>query len=690
MNETSQLLSFSPATTALQPEDLYGIFMQAPAMMCVFKGPDHVFAFVNPPYQALVGDRPLLGKPIAEAMPELEGQPIFGLLDRVYQTGEPFHAHEMQVRLYHDNSNQNLGENYYNFVYQATHDLSGQIDGVLVFAYEVTAQVQARQETEKLNLELQTLNQQLETRVQERTQEVLEARADALREWERLQDLFMQALSPICILDGPQLVYQLVNPAYQQAFPGRELLGKPLLEAMPELKTTELPAILENVYQTGQTFVAQEFPVQIARFAEGPLEEMYWNITYQARYNRQGQIDGIMVFASEVADQVHARLAAEGSAQQLRLVTDALPVLISYIDQEEKYQFTNKSYETWFPLKAEDLLGRKVQDVVGKHSYQNVKQYIDRALAGERLDFEATMPYREGFTRHISTSYVPDIQEGEVKGFFALVTDITHQKEARLAVEESEKQAKALAQELEQTNEDLRHTNQQLTHINVDLDNFIYTASHDLKGPILNIDGLLTALLEDLPPDSLAPVQVQQTVELMQKSVQRFKRTIEHLTEITKLQKENRPSTTSVQLQEVFNDALLDLDQAVKEAQAQVIAEGIAGVTFQFSEKSLRSIVYNLLSNAIKYASPERPPVVRLRYRQTSEHHLLSVQDNGLGMNLQRNHQLFGMFQRLHDHVEGSGIGLYMVKRMIDNAGGRIEVESEPGKGSTFTVFLPR
>jgi signal transduction histidine kinase len=109
-----------------------------------------------------------------------------------------------------------------------------------------------------------------------------------------------------------------------------------------------------------------------------------------------------------------------------------------------------------------------------------------------------------------------------------------------------------------------------------------------------------------------------------------------------------------------------------------------------FSEKNLRSVVYNLLSNAVKYRAPERPPRVKVRAHCTNHHVLLVVQDNGLGISETGQRKLFGMFQRLHDHVEGSGIGLYMVKRMVENVGGRIEVESEVGTGSTFTVYFPR
>jgi len=108
-----------------------------------------------------------------------------------------------------------------------------------------------------------------------------------------------------------------------------------------------------------------------------------------------------------------------------------------------------------------------------------------------------------------------------------------------------------------------------------------------------------------------------------------------------------------------------------------------------FSEKNLRSVIYNLLSNALKYRSPERPLRVQLTCAQVGQRVQLRVQDNGLGLDERQQSRLFGLFQRLHTHVEGTGIGLYMVKKMVENVGGSITVQSQLGVGSTFTVYLP-
>lgn len=105
--------------------------------------------------------------------------------------------------------------------------------------------------------------------------------------------------------------------------------------------------------------------------------------------------------------------------------------------------------------------------------------------------------------------------------------------------------------------------------------------------------------------------------------------------------------------------------------------------------KNLRSLLYNLLSNALKYHAPDRPPHVRLGYHSQPGYLCLSVQGNGLGLTAAQQAALFPLFRRFHDHIEGTGLGLYTVKKLAENLGGRVEVQSEPGVGSTFRVYVP-
>jgi PAS domain S-box-containing protein len=641
----------------------YHIFEQTPALVALLRAPGHTFEYVNPAYQAVFSGRPLLGQEAAAAVPELQAQGFVALMDHVYQSGETYFGQEARFVL-RPAPGQPLRTNYHNFTYQAYRE-NGQVAGITVFAYDVTEQVLARQERET--------------------------------ERQRLLRLFEEAPAGICILAGPSLVYEFANRGYQELLPGRAFLGRPIFEAMPELLGTPVAEILRRVYATGHTHEEQALLIPVTRTADGVLEERYFTFVCQSQRDEHGQVTGVLTFVFEVTAQVQAQQAAEASTRQLRLITDTLPVLIGYVDRDERYRFANRAYQPWFNLSPAELLGQSVREVVGTPAYASIQPHIQRALAGETVNFETEMPFRPGFTKHIRTSYIPDVRHDAVQGFYSLVTDVSEQAEARQQVEALNQRLAAINQELEAMNEklttsnqDLHETNRQLTRTNVDLDNFIYTASHDLKQPISNIEGLLLALEHELPAASRVG-DVPLMLTMMQGAVERFTRTIAHLTDLSSLQKEHAQPSQLVALAAVVDEVRLDLLPLLHETQAQLTVEIPASITLIFSAKNLRSVVYNLLSNALKYRQPDRPLRVQLRYQSQPDYQVFEVQDNGLGLDLSQDYdKLFAMFQRLHTHVEGTGIGLYMVKKMVENAGGYLEVESQFGQGTTFRVYFPR
>ncbi|MFD3002873.1 CHASE3 domain-containing protein [Pontibacter toksunensis] len=246
----------------------------------------------------------------------------------------------------------------------------------------------------------------------------------------------------------------------------------------------------------------------------------------------------------------------------------------------------------------------------------------------------------------------------------------------------------AANESVQRTNERLAAANQQLSHINSDLDNFIYTASHDLRAPISNIERLVEELLLELPEESLHESGVKSIAAMMQGAVERFKRTIASLTEISKLQKDNGEESTQVNLAEIVEEVRLDMEQIIKKSGVRVETDFEGCSVVSFSEKNVRSIVYNLLSNAVKFRHPDRHALVQVSCREEAESVVLSVRDNGLGLTPAQHGKLFTMFKRFHDHVEGSGVGLYMVKRIVDSAGGRIDVKSEEGEGTVFHIYF--
>ncbi|WP_176559540.1 PAS domain S-box protein [Rubellimicrobium roseum] len=135
--------------------------------------------------------------------------------------------------------------------------------------------------------------------------------------------------------------------------------------------------------------------------------------------------------------------------QELQALADAMPVLIAYIDAERRYQFANKIYETWFPRRREDILGRPVREIVGEAAFASVAHHMDAALQGERVTFEQVMPYTTTAPRHVEVEYIPrKSPDGRIEGFYTLVQDVTAEKAAEAALREAEAVQRTQAEEL--------------------------------------------------------------------------------------------------------------------------------------------------------------------------------------------------------------------------------------------------
>lgn len=279
---------------------------------------------------------------------------------------------------------------------------------------------------------------------------------------------------------------------------------------------------------------------------------------------------------------------------------------------------------------------------------------------------------------------------GQAVQIIGITRDITDRKKAEQLIQQNEAYLRELNARLEeQVNTrtvELTRKNGQLTRINADLDNFIYTASHDLKAPIANLEGLLTLLSPKIKV-SLTERE-QELLEMMHKSVGRFKKTIKDLTDIAQMQKELEEETAeTVLLGPLLQDIQDDLSHLVVQTHARITIQ-LEVEQFGYNRKNLRSVLHNLITNAIKYHHPERSPEISISIGRLDDFVLLQVQDNGQGIPEKQHEKIFSLFKRLHKDIEGSGMGLYIVKRIIENSGGRIEVKSEVGQGSVFNLYL--
>jgi len=243
--------------------------------------------------------------------------------------------------------------------------------------------------------------------------------------------------------------------------------------------------------------------------------------------------------------------------------------------------------------------------------------------------------------------------------------------------------------DLKATQEELQHTNEHLLRVIEDLDTFVYTASHDLKSPIANIEGLMLLLEEQI--ESSQPLPGEPTAplfEMIKNSIRQFKDVIKDLTDIAKVQRDVDGEAESVRIEQVYEAVLQSLKEEIDQKGALLEADFSEAPELNFSRKNLNSIIYNLISNAIKYSAPNRQPQIKIKSETEGKQVKLTIHDNGLGIVSENLTKIFTLFKRFHSHVDGTGMGLYIVKRIMDNAGGHIEVESEVGKGTTFTLYF--
>ncbi|MFP5391121.1 MAG: response regulator [Gammaproteobacteria bacterium] len=282
-----------------QSRHLLRLVEQAPGFVCFFRGPTHIYELQNESHHRLAGYRDILGKPVREALPELEGQGFFELLDQVYASATPHVGRAVPLAVQAVDGT--LVERFIDFVYQPIVDENGQVLGIFSQGSDVTEQVRnARFLAEK--------QEELERTIAERTH-ALEATRKALALADQLQisnvffqSLFEQAPGFICVLKGPDHVFELVNQAYRDLTGDRDLIGKPVREALPEVEGQGFTQLLNDVYRTAQPVVGQGVQLEL-RDASQRSVIRYVDFVYQPILSANGEPVGIFVQGSDVTRQ---------------------------------------------------------------------------------------------------------------------------------------------------------------------------------------------------------------------------------------------------------------------------------------------------------------------------------------------------------------------------------------------------
>jgi PAS domain S-box-containing protein len=319
----------------------------------------------------------------------------------------------------------------------------------------------------------------------------------------------------------------------------------------------------------------------------------------------------------------------------------------------------NAAFEATTGIPKEKATGALASELYGTGDAPYLETYQKVAETGEPASFDEFFP---PMGKHFRISAF-----SPVRGQFATVfVDIS-------ALKELEHALKDRADELVRSNEELQQ--------------FAYVASHDLQEPLRMVISYLS-LLERRHSDRLDS-EAKEYMDYATLGGKRMKSLIDDLLEYSRVETKVR-LTNKVDMNRIAHETLMIYDLAINESYAKIVLDSLPVVTGDALQ--LGQVMQNLLANALKFTRPDVQPLIRISCTEDRRRWIFSVKDNGIGMNMDYSTRIFQMFQRLHTPgmYEGTGVGLAIVKKIVERHGGRVWVESEEGVGSTFYFSIPK
>ncbi len=403
--------------------------------------------------------------------------------------------------------------------------------------------------------------------------------------------------------------------------------------------------------------------------ADGSLS---W-ININADFLGDGQ--GVVCTFSDITIRKNAEDTLKSQRTFLKTITDALPGMVGYWTKELNCGYANKNYLEWFGKSSEELLGMNMKELLGEELLAKNMPHIQKALSGQKVDFERTLEKTNGDTGYTWAHYIPDIINGKVEGFFVLVTDITELKNAHNILQE--------------LNAELEIRTEQAEAANIAKSEFLANMSHEIRTPLNGVIGFSDLLIKT----KLDTTQ-KQYVSTVHQSANLLLDVINDILDFSKIE------AGKLEL-EIEKTDLLEIGCQVSDMiKVQAQEKGLE-ILINISPQiphfiwtdsiRLKQILVNLLGNAVKFTKVgEIEFKVELLSNSVSEvaNFRFSVRDTGVGIAPQNIHKIFHAFSQEDSSTTrkfgGTGLGLTISNKLLALMGSKLQVVSEQGKGSTF------
>ena len=393
--------------------------------------------------------------------------------------------------------------------------------------------------------------------------------------------------------------------------------------------------------------------------------EYRWNIVrFIPLINAEEQVFKWIGSATDIHEAKVGEERQRMAAQEFRQLANSLPQIIWTATAQGKTDYMNQKWYEYTGMPPMENNNFDWQQRIHPDDLEQARQgwkYSIESLEEFRIEYRILSKDDE-YRWFLGKSIPLYNAEGEVMKWFGSCTDIHDQK---------------------LQNKRLWQQNLQLNQINQYLDNFVHTAAHDLRAPIANIRGLLSLL------DLSAPEKAEKIVENLKTSALRLDTTLQGMIQLIEAQNQQGDIMRDIDIEAAFLSTLGDFNEELSSIDHEVVTsfDGCQHITFVLPY--LNSIFRNLISNSIKYRKETGALRIQISCTKEEGYVLLTYQDNGIGIDMERyGKNLFRPFRRFTNQASGKGIGMHIVKNMLVKTGGKIRVESQPGKGTTFFLYL--
>jgi PAS domain S-box-containing protein len=453
-----------------------------------------------------------------------------------------------------------------------------------------------------------------------------------------------------------------VNPAFEKLTGLKNVVGRTIREFDPSLENIWFEKFGE-VVKTGKSV---HFQSKASGLAGGALYDVY-----AFRIDKL-ETRHVAVLFNDITRK-KAELELKEQNHFIKQITDTTPDILFVADLSGTLIYASKglsllgyAHKDFYTMKGEEFKSLlHPEDVAKTESFNDNLKTIGPEEVRETMFrlMDVNGKYHWLNVRYRCFKVSPEGRTAQVLG---IARDITEEIEAEKAFH------------------DEKTRNVELKRINELMDTFVFAAAHDLKSPVSNLR-LLTELIADTDDEQMR-LRLQEKYSPI---LDTLESTISGLVKVLEIEKYSGPGIKNIRFAEALNLVIAELHDQITRDDAQIKADFSACETILYPDSFIRSIFRNLLSNALKYRHPDMKPLINIMTNHSGNYIIVNFTDNGIGIDLENyGKDMFKPFKRFSSHTEGSGLGLHLVKSIVTKNGGKIEIESEPDRGTTFRIFL--